>query len=153
MSIHLVPAAQAWTQGCPLWVTSQPQKSQWGRKLDWSLNFQITKGLKATFPERSEALSDVLKKVKWKLAEDLKSNPEVTLVAAGQWLPCSWVVVLNSLGSESGLSESLKSLNKVWTDFNRPRMRLFLPAQLGQETLKKAWGSVNLPTDFELVIE
>lgn len=152
MKIQILPLTQSWTAGCDLWVTSSPDKSAWSRKMDWYLNFRITKGSKAEMPEREKPLEDLLAKVKWALPKDKNWNTEPLLIAANQGLPCKWVLVLEDLNPEK-ISEGLKQLTKIWKNFNQPKMRLFLPSDLNQDALRKSWGSLDLPQDFELVLE
>lgn len=152
MKIQIVPLTQSWTAGCDLWVTSSPDKSSWSRKMDWYLNFRITKGFQSKMPERPAALETLLGKVKWALPESRNWNTEPLLIAANQNLPCKWVLVLEDLNPEK-ISEGLKSLTKIWRDFNQPKMRLFLSSHLNQDALRKSWGSLDLPQDFELVLE
>ncbi len=152
MNIQILPRTQSWTSGCDLWVTASPEASSWSRKMDWYLNFRITKGAQALIPERSQRLEELLLKVKWKLPKAKNWNTSPLLVAAGPWLPCKWVLVLEDLNPEK-IADGLKNLTKIWNDFNQPKMRLFLPSQLNQDALQKSWGSTDLPQEFELVLE
>lgn len=152
MKIQIVPLTQSWTAGCDLWVTSAPDKSAWSRRMDWYLNFRITKGFQSSMPERSPGLETLLSKVKWAIPRKKDWNTDTLLIAANQSLPCKWVLVLEDLNPDS-ITDGLKKLLKIWKDFNQPKMRLFLPSQLNQDALRKSWSSLELPQDFELVLE
>lgn len=152
MNVQILPQTQSWTPGSDLWVTALPEQSAWSRRMDWHLNFQITKGNSGSLPERSEALEKLLTEIRWQLPKSKDWNSDPLLIAAGNSLPAKWVLVLSDLNPES-ISASLKKLTKIWNDFNRPKMRLFLPSDLNHEAIRKSWNSADLPQDFELVLE
>lgn len=154
MSMSLLPATQAWTAGSPIWVAALPENSLWSRKLDWSLNFCLTKGLSHRSQPRAIALENLLKTIAWKIPAEMEMNQDPLLIGAAQRLPCDWVLLLKNFSTEKKkLAMGLKTLSTVWQQLGQPKLRLFAPTHFEQKDLLESWSKSDLPSDFELILE
>ncbi len=154
MTVHELTATQAWTSGARMWVAPTPANSLWSRRLDWYLNFRMSKGLTHQSQSRSPQLEGILERIQWKLSPSTDVSEKPLLIAAGLWLPCDWILVLETLSSEKNqLSPALEQLASAWSDLGEPKVRIFAPTQFPKDGLAERWSKQALPKDFEFVLE
>ena len=125
MSIKQLSYHTALTPGSNLWILSEKRYSSWTRKIDWYLNFQISRN----FPHID--LSD--EKIKqlvndWQLPHfklDLDRKNRAIMIASENFLPNTKTVILPFIGEslESWICEALR----VWKNLQHPSVRLFFP--------------------------
>lgn len=153
MNVSLLPSTQAFTSGAFLWVVAPPPTSFWARKIDWYLNFCLSKGSHHNGQGRPLALEKTLEQIRWQLPRDyLEAKDGPLLIAAIQRLPCDWVLLLDTFKNGS-FDQVARTLSKVWLGLNQPRLRLFAPTQFDREQLIGPWKKSDLPTDFDFVVE
>ena len=130
----------ALTPGAHLWVLSAP--SAWATKLDWALNFQIsriqTHKLRTLTPEQIQNLQE------WDLPlfQVQKKLKTPLLVSSAAFLPNQQTVICPlkfHTATLSDITEWLLSAKSIWEQLNRPSLRLFLP-----DIINKDSGIVSL---------
>jgi hypothetical protein len=72
----------------------------WARKLDWYLNFCLTKGISHQSQTRPLPLESLLKNVAWKLPMDVEIEDNPLLIAAALRLPCDWVLLIENFEAD-----------------------------------------------------
>lgn len=154
MTVLELSPTQAWTPGSRMWIAPAPANSLWSRKLDWYLNFRISKGLAHQSVKRSDQLEGILNKIEWKLPNKMATDEKPMLIATGLWLPCDWLLILEELSHEkTKISANLEQVATVWSDLGEPKLRVFGPSQMTKESLGSNWTKHELPKEFEFVGE
>lgn len=152
-ALELSPT-QAWTAGARMWIAPSPIHSLWSRKLDWYLNFRISKGLTHQAQPRSEQLEAILSRIEWKIPAQTDITEKPLLIASGLWLPCDWLLILEDFANEkTNIDKNLEKVARAWSDLGEPALRLFAPSQLSRETVSHQWSKHDLPKEFEFVGE
>ena len=125
MSIKQLSYHTALTPGSDLWILSEKEYSFWTQKIDWYLNFQISR----KFPcielsdEKIKQLTNDWQLPYFKLNLDLKNR--AVMVASEHFLPNTKTVILPFISKslESWVYEALR----VWENIKHPSLRLFFP--------------------------
>lgn len=137
-----------------MWVLPSPLNSLWSRKIDWYMNFQITRGLQHQSGSRSKHLEEILSRVAWKLPGEFNTEQDPLLIAVGPRLPCTWLLILEDfVADKKSFGRALPVLSKVWSDLKEPRLRLFAPLDFSKEMMVDLWKKNDLPEDFEFLFE
>ncbi|PWU12802.1 MAG: hypothetical protein C5B49_15785 [Bdellovibrio sp.] len=135
-----------------MWVSALPANSAMARRIDWYLNFCLSRGLRHLLPHRSASLERILKEIKWSLPERFHTPEDSLMLAVSQRLPASWVLALYDLRPTS-YAQALETLRRVWRPMQCPNLRVFLPSNIPRESFESAWKSHELPADADLVLE
>ena len=125
MSIKQLSYHKALTPGSDLWVLSEKKYSFWTHKIDWYLNFQISR----KFPHKNLS-RDQIKTLtgKWELPHlkvDLDSENKALMIASEHFLPNTKTVILPFTGQQ--LNSWIGQALKIWKNIKYPSLRLFLP--------------------------
>ena len=124
----------ALTPGADLWVLSKA--SFWAKKLDWYVNFQISKP-----PPHPSLSSRQIKQLKeWELPH-FSSTPtyDVLMIASENFLPNLQTVILPF----KNLPLWIEQVHKIWVDLNHPSLRLFLPDHHLYTDITEKWPNTK----------
>jgi hypothetical protein len=148
--IRTISRTTAWREGSKIWILPAVKSSHWTKKVDWLLNFQITKASrfksKDINPEFVKTLSSLGLELDWK-EETL--SPVNMILTMGK-LPCDAVVILPDGLTKKGV---LKHTLKLLEDFKRPTVRMF-----PMDTKSERWPELNdlkedLPQELSELLE
>lgn len=125
MSIKQLSYHTALTPGSDLWVLSEKQHSFWTQKIDWYLNFQISR----KFPH-IKLSQDQIKKLtnEWELPHfkpNLGNKDKVLMIASESFLPNTKTIILPFI--KKNLTSWVCEVLKIWENIKYPSLRLFLP--------------------------
>ena len=125
MSVKQLSYHTALTPGSDLWILSEKKYSSWTRKIDWYLNFQISRKFPCISLSR-----DQIKKLtgEWELSQfnlDLDSENRALMIASEHFLPNTKTVILPFVNQQVKLwvEEALK----IRKNIKCPSLRLFFP--------------------------
>ena len=125
MPIKQLSYHTALTPGSDLWVLSEKKYSFWTRKIDWYLNFQISRKFSHTnlSSDQVERLTNEWELPYFKL--DLDNTNKALMIASESFLPNTKTIILPFINKHltSWICEALK----VWENIKYPSLRLFLP--------------------------
>lgn len=117
--------------GDDLWIIADPTSSLFQR-LDWLLNLQLSRAMRQVFPQKSNAISQILKQSQLpnydftEFTDD--DNPNFTLVASQNVLPCVGVLLPPAHVSFMKKPASLvQKIEEKMQGLKLQRARLFLP--------------------------
>ncbi|MCB0350346.1 MAG: hypothetical protein KDD38_04125 [Bdellovibrionales bacterium] len=136
MAISTLNRAQAFGAGCDLWIIPEKNNFSFFNKLDWYLNFQLTK----SHLHESQSLSPQLKSItnENQLPQfhiELEKTAPL-LVSAEIGLPTKRVVEIPS--SDEAKPWTTRVYN-VWANLDRPTLRVFLPTNINVDDFKTNW--------------
>lgn len=144
----LLGSSNAFSEGSHLWCIPSIESSSWGQKLDWLLNFQISRANAWTKPQLTKEQRDQLVVYGVQFQELALPEPRPLLLSAIRHLPAQWVLCQQSVE----LDPWLQGLQKVWLDLGQPSLRIFLPKGTATDTpsaLMKSWkGNESLEVTF-----
>jgi hypothetical protein len=144
MSIKIMTSPTAFSPGAQLWVTPQPDQSPWTKRIDWYLNMQMRRAEKHNHRSIHNHLKRTLQENELPEFDFPATNHSPLLIASQGHLPVDAIVKVPFVDSQE---QWFLVLRKIWTDLERPQVRLFLPANLTVEEVKKHW-----PKDDEHLI-
>ncbi len=139
-----LPSHLAFTKGADLWIISDPQHSFWSRLIDWYLGFKFhaNRHQLSLKPLNHSPLSPSI--VEEEIPQ-LKTHP--ILLESSQRLPNLWTL------ETCYCSQWVKSIYKIWSDLNRPRVRVFIPKPLTQTMFENQWFQLSQQALIQYVVE
>ncbi len=135
MAIRTIEQSQAFSPGSDLWVIPQNCITPLVRKIDWYMNFQISRSQ----GHKSEVLAPQLIQI---INENALPNftPEKvspnTLLVARQNLPAQWLVTAESSKNKTAWAKNIHSL---WKKMGRPHTRVFLSEEISASDFEHSW--------------
>ena len=125
MSIKQLSYHTALTPGSDLWILSEKKYSFWTQKIDWYLNFQISR----KFPHITLSHEQIKKLThEWELPHfklDLDNEKRTLMIASENFLPNTKTVILPF--SHQQLRSWVDKALRIWKNIKCPSLRLFLP--------------------------
>ena len=140
--IKLLTDDQALKKGADLWVLSEQKYShQWNVKIDWYMNFLITKSYNKNTNSLHTHRKNILKKYHIQefqpsLKSSLKNivlHTSPLLIKSSPYLPNLLVLVVNYH------SNWLNTIYNIWFSLKKPSLRIFAPKSVTIEILKNVW--------------
>ena len=132
-------------EGADLWVIANRKNSSWAQKLDWYLNFQISRSTLHASPRLN---AEHLKNLEWAETESYEEhwpNSSPMLVGVDGLLPCRILVRIPFNGDgRAWVQEGIEVAQRL----NSLRIRFFLPKQINSETAQKWSENSNLNLEF-----
>ncbi|MCB9026715.1 MAG: hypothetical protein H6625_10385 [Bdellovibrionaceae bacterium] len=133
--------------GSNLWVVPNGDSSEWSKKLDWYLNFQISKAMEhipnKISPEFSKNLLDYeIQPLEFKQKSDL------LMISCGGRLPTKMLVIVPL---RDNLKDWIDSIYQVWLNLLKPNLRIFLPNDFPINEFSIYWPDRNSITEITLV--
>lgn len=151
MAHSILSVTQCFQAGDDLWIVAEYENSKLTQKIDWYLNFQISKSQLHHRPIVSDFLESVVEQCE--LPKFTMTDKNVLMIAPQGLLPTQWVVVVPALRVENlnALQTWREQVDEVWQNLGRPKTRVFLPAQFSiQDVLS---SGPQLPDEFSLVVD
>ena len=153
---YIKESEQAFSQGSDLWIIADLESSNWAKKLDWYLNFQLRRA--SLFKPKKISDSNIDKISQWgvdvsKLTKSIRvldRKKSALIVASDRLLPNRFTVQIpfQEKSIESWAAQCLKVLQdlKIW------KARIFLPVKISTADFEKHWGSKEGEIGIELEI-
>jgi hypothetical protein len=126
---------QAFDPGAELWVLPKSNLAYLDR-LNWLLNFQITEAGHHQPHALPTLVQDILNKCELRSLDFIESHPENLLIASREFVPSEWVLLVAD-SKKPWIFETFKS----WMSLGKPRLRVFLPADVSIAQFQKEWSS------------
>ncbi|MEZ0391849.1 MAG: hypothetical protein ACAH59_06520 [Pseudobdellovibrionaceae bacterium] len=122
--------------GSDLWILPERKNSQIAQKLDWYLNFQISKAVHHETKNLAQPILEVLKNCQLESYDWAPTDTEALLILSSQNLPNRWVMVIR--GSER-LETWAETAAEKWRKLKSPSVRVFLPQEISIAEFEKLW--------------
>ena len=137
MPIRTLSSHTALVPGADLWIISDLHSSDWTQRLDWYLNFQITKAKSHQTPGLSDEQIDSLKE--WELPiyeKGLRQNDVPLMISTEELLPNRQTVILPYNGD---ITAWLSEAEEIWKSLKKPSVRFFLPDGISKAETVRQW--------------
>ena len=130
----LNPGSDAWI------ITSDLQEDSLIRKMDWHLNFQLSRARWHKKTGLPPQLKSILSEQKLDLETEPVESP-VVMVMSNANICSQTVIELPKTQSENQLA---KQVFQIWEKLNKPSLRVFLSNKLDAAKFEEAWpGSLH----------
>ncbi len=136
--------------GSQLWVIPDKSSSNWAQKLDWYLNFQISKADSFKRPEISEPLRAILIEEEVEPTVIPAQEGQPLLIASPRHLPNLMTIVLSYHQQDEDLW--LSSLEKTWIELGKPSLRVFLPKNFSLSKFSE-FSKSNLSGNITFIVD
>lgn len=152
--MNVLSAKDAFSAGDDIWFLL-PQPTAIFHRINWLLNFQISKALKHQSQELPATVKKIVDQCALKSFDFIENANDSSplLVAASDFLPTQWIVVVNSEEySGKNLSVWSKKISNIWASLNVKRARVFLPVGLNAGELEKHWQGIDRHNELSVVV-
>lgn len=134
-----------------LWVLPPPRLSAWFPRVDWYLNWQLSKGLAYSGLNLPSETLHLMEQYETPLPRVPEADAEQPLlVLSHNRLPAAKCVVVEMA---SGLKPWLERVHQIALDLGAKNARVFLPSKATLEEAEKVWGhrpvNASFSTDTE----
>lgn len=128
--------------GSSLWIIPSLNHSPWSQRINWYLNFQISKMKLRKFKKLSSNLIKTLKENEIPLSEtqNSPSSSSPLLIASDSFLPNSKIVELPETKTHRLW---MKLSHKIWKKLDEPSVRLFLTKDFPVSEFQSLWPEKN----------
>lgn len=150
MAIGILSQASALNQGAPLWVVPDSGNSRWMMKIDWHLNFQISKASRHHAKAAPLYLQKVVAETGLKEVSFLTEPESPLLIPCHDLLPCRWTAMIPL---HRNYSQWVSQIGKLWESLDHPSFRVFLPAGQNAASFNELWQNEHKPEDFTVVLD
>lgn len=144
MKAQLTDKSRALDPGAELWIIPDRRSSSWSRNIDWYLQFLISKAMIHKAPQVSNELYRRMQENEMDVFSHELSHSSPLLILSEQQLPNKKTVHLPFLGDQA---EWVKQVHEVWSGFNSPSLRVFLPKGLEAKEFTSSWPTSKNKTD------
>lgn len=147
---QLLSHASAFNPGYDLWVVPDSAGSRWTLRLDWYLNFQITRARRHRPAVVPAEIDGILRDIEWR-PETPAVSPQAPLLLSGDGLiPARWVAVVPDSGDLAGWTARIEAL---WRNLQQPALKVFLPTGVQASAFSAEWKRKVDREDYSLVLD
>lgn len=151
MAVTVLSQASAWNPGADLWILPALTESPWTSKLDWYLNFQLSKASRHESQQVPEYLNSVLAQTEQATYKFSAQSLRPLMISSSELLPNKWVVLLSE--KDFSGSEWITQAHSIWTGLQRPSLRIFLPPGQSAGQFQKEWVKHSDFQEFTVVLD
>lgn len=146
MAIQILYRAQAFGPGSDIWILPENEKSPLLKKMDWYLNFQLTRARWHKREEPPPQLKNILNENNLpNFSQEIPAKAPLMIVAENH-LPVKAVIEVPGAAKARSWVEQI---HKLWDKFEHPQLRVFLPANITVDEFKEAWPG---PTNKDILL-
>jgi hypothetical protein len=140
--------AEAFSNGRITWIVADLEHSKWSQRIDWYLNFQITRAEPHRPASFAPELQEIIEKWEFEAPAVRLSAVAPLMIASPELVPNHQTVVVPVKGAEA---EWVLACHRVWVGLGRPPLRLFLPEGFKAPSVSSRWPKADEDADIELV--
>ena len=151
MALNEISQASSLNPGADLWVVPERQNSKLARKIDWYLNFQITRSAQHETKILPPQVSEILKKsgledLDW-VEQNASTKKESLLILSAAAFPNRWVMVVRE---SKNFEKWIENIYERWLKMSSPSLRVFLPIGVSGTQFENAWRKARNSSKGEL---
>lgn len=150
MPVSTLSASNALNPGADLWILPGVKECRYIQKIDWYLNFQITKShLHQThaIPSQVKSLLMECQIPEIYFSRDVQN---IRMLESSSLFPNRWVVQIDSFSS---VQTWCQQISEIWTQLRKPTLRVFLPTGLSAGDFQSHWKELQSFDDFTVVLD
>ncbi len=134
--------------GAKLWVTPGGEYSDWNKKLDWYLNFQISRAKDHKSKEISSKFLENLNEYGIDHNFRKTKSSEFLMISSRGRLPCKMLIIIPY---KEDFQNWTQQIHSVWLNLLKPNLRIFLPTDFPINDFSNSWPDKNSISDITLV--
>jgi hypothetical protein len=136
MALKTLSKEEAFKEGSELWIIPDRKNSIWARRIDWHLQFLISRSMIHVSPQISLDLNDIVRanEIDLQVPEISKNAP--LLIFSVDLLPNRQTI---HLPYSSNLKVWLERAYELWENLKKPSVRIFLPKAQAAEEFDDLW--------------
>lgn len=138
-------ALTALSPGAQLWLIPTLEVSEWSRRIDWYLGFQIRRSRPYRRFDFGPDIRQLMEAYEEPLPKIPRTDHAPLMVASTSLLPNHQTVVIPSE------VDWVATCHRVWKGLDEPAARIFLPPGLSPADFKKKWPSGTEHGSIEIV--
>ncbi len=150
MATTTLSTAQAFSPGSDLWIIANDSPPEILKKIDWYLNFQLTRARRHKATSLAPQMKSILTENPIPNIEFNRPENSSLLILANGQLPCQFVLVHGDENGSSGKKWS-QSIYDAWVKLKKPTVRVFLPKAVTSSQFLQGWGSGDDRNDLTFV--
>lgn len=147
---QLLSLASAFNPGHDLWIVPGTENSRWTLRLDWYLNFQVTRAGRHESRALPAEIDGILREIEWRPEAPAVDAKATLLVSCEDRLPARWVAVVPDT---KDLGDWTARIEAVWRNLKQPSLKIFLPTGLQAGTFSEEWKRRVDQEDYSLVLD
>lgn len=148
MNIQKVTKANAFSPGKNTWFLPQLSHSKWTRKVDWYLNFVISRADNHNSAQLSPKLESIISENELPLQPIKCDDKAPALFASHSRLPNHQTIVINF---NNDIQTWVTEIQKIWQNLNQPQSRIFLPVDISIDEFKNLWPKTESDSELDVV--
>lgn len=133
--------------GSQLWVLAGGEATEWAKKLDWYLNFQISKAQRHQPQQLDPEFEKRINEYEIPLPQFSMPADQLMIACEGR-LPTKMLVIVTFHGE---LQDWLESVHSLWLKLLKPNLRLFLPIDFPLNEFNYFWPDRSAVAELTLV--
>lgn len=150
LSITVLSSASAYNPGSDIWFIPPLASSSWSQKMNWYLNFQLSRTKNWKQWSLPEYLANTVEDIKWAELKPHKwSTNEDLLIASSNYLPNKWTLMSIILDD---LTIWQKTHYLTMQKLNLKSARFFLPKGISPSQFSESWKRVFPGNDDDLTL-
>lgn len=149
MAASILSQASCLSAGAELWIVPTLDSNHTSPKLDWYLNFQVSKMERHQSAVLPQALQDILAATELENPLPQKNQSLLKMIPTKGALPCKWVIINENLEFKTWVESSVQT----WKSLKQPPVRFFLPAGQTPAKFEEIWKSLGQLDDYSVVID
>lgn len=150
MALTVLSQANSLNPGADLWIIPTLENSKSAQRLDWYMNFQITRSSLHQAPDLSADLKQILQNCRLPVANYKGEAQEKLMFDSSNLLPNRWLVMVSD---SSNFQDWTEQISHIWTNLRKPTLRVFLPTGLSSGDFQKIWKQTQSFDDFSVVVD
>ena len=135
MAIKSLYRAQAFGPGSDMWVIPSKESSNLNQKMDWYLNFQLSKAHDHQSQSLSPQLRSLLNANQLQMLADSPAHTGALMLSAEHSFPTKTVIEVPF----DNKKKWVEHIHVTWQNLGQPALRVFLPSPLSPDEFKDLW--------------
>lgn len=143
----IVQFQHAFQPDSDLWVFSGKIPKSFILKLDWYLNFQISKSSHHQKQKLSETIDQIVSSTEMKLPNIQMETASPLFLSVRDLLPCRWIALYPQTESAAWLD----AVQTTWLHLGKPKLKLFVPEGEDPQNTFNLWKPNDPVESFTVV--
>ncbi|HVK62673.1 MAG TPA: hypothetical protein VM432_14035 [Bdellovibrionales bacterium] len=147
--MKVVDQLEAFSPSSQVWLVPDLEHSEWTKKIDWYLNYQIKRSTPHTPALFSKELEEVIARSEFE-SPTVRLDPQAPMmIACEKLVPAAQTVVVPFKTDADWIS----TCHRVWVGLARPSVRIFLPRGMTMAGFTKVWPKQDSDGAVEVLTE
>lgn len=142
----------ALSPGVQLWMIPPLAHSEWSKRIDWYLGFQIRRAEPHQPAGFSKELHGLVESLEVDVPMMRLAKEAPLMIASEMLLPNHQTVVVPVGADDSAFAQWASACHRIWMGLGKPGTRIFLPNKMTKAQFLSKWPQKDAETSLELVV-